>query len=214
MRSGPRVLSPRGVIPAPTTPLLGRGVEFAQITDLLWNPDVRLVSLLGPGGIGKTRLAVEVAWELYDGTGFTDGVWFVDLASVNDPELAPATVARAIGIVDMGMDTTSRQCGRSGRDMCSCSTLRHVAPHSVFVAERLAARPAGDPGHQPPALHLHGETRRRSPLGSDAAVARSRQGAGRESGVRNSGEDNVDVESFASSRSGALAIEWRRPAGR
>ena len=58
------------VIPAPTTSILGRRAELVRVTDLLWNPDVRLVSLLGPGGIGKTRLAVEVAWELHAGPGF------------------------------------------------------------------------------------------------------------------------------------------------
>ena len=89
-------------IPAPTTSFLGRRAELAQVTDLLWNPDVRLVSLLGPGGIGKTRLAVEVAWELHGGAGFVDGVYFVDLAPVSDPDLVPATIARSIGIVDMG----------------------------------------------------------------------------------------------------------------
>ena len=113
------------VIPAPTTPLLGRDAEFTQVTELLWNPDVRLVSLLGPGGIGKTRLAVEVAWELHDGTGSANGVWYVDLASVNDPDLAPATAFPTRSASSTwARDTTSSGCARRFviATCCSCST--------------------------------------------------------------------------------------------
>ena len=83
-----------------------------------------LVSLLGPGGIGETQLAIEVAWELHQGTGFADGVHLVDLAAVDDPDLVPATVARSIGIVDVDPGTTSSGCV-AVRDAtcCWCSTI-------------------------------------------------------------------------------------------
>ena len=137
---------------------------------------MRLVSLLGPGGIGKTRLAVEVAWELHAGTGFADGVWFVDLASVNDPDLAPATVARAIGIVDMGTGHDVERLCEAIRDrdmLLVLDNFEQVTPAAQFVAELLAAAPRLSilvTSRRP--LHLRGEHEIVvPPLGSDDAVA-------------------------------------------
>ena len=73
-------------------PLIGRGKEMASVIELLAGDDVGLVTLTGPGGIGKTHLALRVAAELLP--TFPDGVWFIDLAPISDPSL----VASAIGI--------------------------------------------------------------------------------------------------------------------
>ncbi len=84
-------------LPSPLTPLIGRQQEVEAVVSLLQRADVRLVTLTGTGGIGKTRLSLQVASELLD--TFPDGVYFVPLASISDPELVIPTVAHLLGLV-------------------------------------------------------------------------------------------------------------------
>ncbi len=84
----------RTQLPAPATPLFGRLLEIAAVTALL-RSDARLVTLVGPGGTGKTRLALAVAAEL--APELRDGAVFVDLSPVSEPELLLPTVAQALG---------------------------------------------------------------------------------------------------------------------
>ncbi len=86
------VLPPPAGLPRPPTPLVGREQEAEEVLRLLDDAQVRLVTLTGPGGVGKTRLAVEVAQRV--GAAFPDGVAFVALAPLSDPSLLRSVIAR------------------------------------------------------------------------------------------------------------------------
>ena len=82
-------------LPVPATPFLGRDVELAELSSLLMRDDVRLVTLTGPGGTGKTRLALAAAGAAAD--AFPAGVWWVPLAALRDPALVLPSAATALG---------------------------------------------------------------------------------------------------------------------
>jgi transcriptional regulator with XRE-family HTH domain len=87
-------------LPLPPAGFVGREHEIAATTHLLLLPEVRLLTLTGPGGVGKTRLALEAARRVSE--NFPDGVAFVDLAPVAEAGLVPATMARALSVRDPG----------------------------------------------------------------------------------------------------------------
>jgi predicted ATPase/DNA-binding CsgD family transcriptional regulator len=87
-------------IPATFSPLIGREQEVAEVCALLQRQDVRLLTLLGTGGIGKTRLSIQVATILQE--HFTDGVCFVPLAPISDPNLVIPAIAQELGIQEFG----------------------------------------------------------------------------------------------------------------
>jgi predicted ATPase/DNA-binding SARP family transcriptional activator/TolA-binding protein len=87
-------------LPVPPTPLLGRAAELAAIARLLGRPAVRLVTVLGPPGVGKTRLALEAA--AHRQGDYAGGVWFVDLAPMHDPALVVPAIAQALGVREGG----------------------------------------------------------------------------------------------------------------
>ncbi|HEX8221003.1 MAG TPA: tetratricopeptide repeat protein [Chloroflexia bacterium] len=103
-------LAPPANLTLPITRILGREEEIARIGGLLGREGVRLLTITGPGGVGKTRLATEVA--LGQVGRFRDGVFFVPLAPVREPGLVERAIAEGLGLKDMG--------GQSLRD-----TLRH-----------------------------------------------------------------------------------------
>jgi DNA-binding SARP family transcriptional activator len=86
--------APKGNLPAPVTSFVGRDAELAAAGKLLRRS--RLVTLTGPGGSGKTRLAVELARNSLE--SFPDGAWLVELEAVSDPAMVPASLAAALGI--------------------------------------------------------------------------------------------------------------------
>ncbi len=126
----PQVLTAHatGPLPVPLTPILGRDHEIDQVLALLDRDDLRLVTLLGPGGVGKTRLAREVARRAE--RDFAHGSCVVALAPVRDHTLVPATVARALGVVEHPLIPVADQLGdalRFAHLLLVLDNLEHLA---------------------------------------------------------------------------------------
>ncbi len=115
LREPTAVVSQR--LPVQLTSFVGRDAELTQVRQLL--AENRLVTVTGAGGVGKTRLAVQIAGQLAD--AFGDGVWYVDLAPITDPGVVPIAAARAFGLPD--------QPGRSTMD----TLTRFVADRQLLV---------------------------------------------------------------------------------
>jgi transcriptional regulator with XRE-family HTH domain len=122
---------PPPALAGPLTPLVGREREAGAVARLL-RQGARLVTLTGPGGVGKTRLALRVAEGLAD--AFPDGVAFVDLAPLNDPALVLPTVARALGLRD--------EPGAAPAAQAKQMAIRQPPPRAPVGAHR-AAVPLG-----------------------------------------------------------------------
>jgi predicted ATPase/DNA-binding SARP family transcriptional activator len=105
-------------LPAPTTSFIGRQAELAQVAELLADPGCRLLTLTGPGGIGKTRLALEICWKLFSDPAaiFKDGLYFVPLASLTDPDLLAPTIAGALDLSLSGSQEAQKQLAQHLKD--------------------------------------------------------------------------------------------------
>jgi predicted ATPase/DNA-binding XRE family transcriptional regulator len=104
-------------IPAPPTSFVGRARELDEIAELLSQPNVRLVTITGPGGVGKTRTAIEVVNAYADAAArFPDGFWFADLAPIRDPDIALTAIAAEVGVTVSGRQSPVTALAAAMRD--------------------------------------------------------------------------------------------------
>jgi len=128
-------------LPVAPTPLIGRAAELASVLELAHNPDVRLLTLTGLGGTGKTRLAIAAASQL---AMEVQRAAFVDLAPTSDPALVGSTIARGFGVEESADTSLVQAIGASLGDAPALAVLdnfEQVLPAASFVHDLLAAAP-------------------------------------------------------------------------
>ena len=132
----------RQPLPGPLSGFVGRVRDVAAVRALLLRPDARLVTLTGPGGVGKTRLALEAARQAAD--GFADGVGFVGLAPIHDPALVLSAIAQAQGVPDAANQPPDERLAAVLRErelLLLLDNFEQVLAAAAAVAGLLAACP-------------------------------------------------------------------------
>ncbi|HEX9765702.1 MAG TPA: PrsW family glutamic-type intramembrane protease [Nitriliruptorales bacterium] len=159
-------------LPAPTSAIIGRARELDELTALIADRSGRLLTLTGPGGTGKTRLALALADRV--GDRFASGVWYIELAPVSDPELVPTTIAHALDVPEVAGKSvmgTLTEFLRDKQSLLVLDNFEQVIEASSVVAELLASAPrltvlvtsrhplraSGERGYPVPPLALPGD---------------------------------------------------------
>lgn len=134
-------LRSRRHLPAQVTSLVGRVAEIAAVTELLRDPEHRLLTLTGPGGIGKTRLSLAVAHGL--AADHPDGVWFVALDALHDHRLVAGAIADVLGVEAAGSDLTAALAAhlRDRRLLLVLDNFEQVDEAAPVVSDLLASAP-------------------------------------------------------------------------
>jgi len=134
--------APRDNLPLQTTPFIGREREVKSIAELLKQQDVRLLTLTGPGGTGKTRLSLRVAMDLID--TFADGIFFVSLAPIRNPDVVSASIATTLGVTEgseRSVDENLAEYLAGKRLLLVLDNFEHLLPASSAVSSLLAKAP-------------------------------------------------------------------------
>ena len=132
----------RNNLPLQPTPLVGREKEVSEVCDLLRGDETRLLTLTGPGGIGKTRLALQAAADLLD--EFPDGTFFAQLATLSEAELFFSAVAEALGVREIGeqpLDESLKDYLHDRRLLLLLDNFEQVLGAAPNVTEMLAGAP-------------------------------------------------------------------------
>ncbi|MEO8288465.1 MAG: tetratricopeptide repeat protein [Chloroflexota bacterium] len=129
-------------LPTMLSPLVGREREAATARDALLQPKTRLLTLTGTAGIGKTRLGLQIALSLVD--HFEDGIFFVDLAPITDPDLVMLTIARVLGLKESGrhtIDSVLLDHVRERRMLLMLDNFEQVLDAAIGIVQLLEASP-------------------------------------------------------------------------
>lgn len=129
-------------LPSQLTPFIGREREVEETRQWLLHPDVRLLTLTGPGGVGKTRLGLEIARQVLD--RFADGVCFVALASISDPALVPSVIAQGLHVkqgAEQSVAEALKQCLRERQLLLVLDNFERLLEAAPLLTQLLAVCP-------------------------------------------------------------------------
>jgi predicted ATPase len=129
-------------LPIQSTRMIGRERELADVRALLLRPDVRLLTLAGPGGTGKTRLSIQVAADVVE--EYRDGVYFVALSQVGDASIIASTIAKTLGVPEVAERPPwegVREHLRERHTLLLLDNFEHLMPAASLVADLLTIAP-------------------------------------------------------------------------